>query len=1027
MSAGYQSNLNPCPRIDQDTRLKTAYDAYNMMGPGVHKLHSVPRSGVTTSMLAESINRSEKFVAVMSTNAQAVKAVEDAERWAYTRDPNKHVIHIPANHQCRFNVEMCEKYPGLKSLPIMPIPETCVDKKGNKCEHYDACPVTEVLRSPSAHGYTLTYDKITAIIAASYERPDSTAAKILRKIIDATNIIFDDAHHLQNGKVERYTIINSNPKASKVKANRFDMTVTEDRYKYLHMALDAMKRIETDQGVKQLANEVNDLAGSDDNKTKKCSRKIPNPHKLDAEMDPGTFLMACWNEIIDLAIHVHNDTGLGIGMREVLALYPIIQIAVSDTIHLHGYRNRDEIKVDMVASSTLQQQMIRAFVTKRKKEESRVIFASSTFGSLDYTKFIRLNDTINDITFGRQGDPLDTNNSMVIITDNRKFDNYTKYEDLNSIIRDILNIIAAYDIENIEIFANSRHEALMIERRCHEMGYGLIEINYFKTTNKNIKNHDLETAYHVKNKRIAILIGSAEKPTSWFDVQYESTEDARKARIEVRDMDTYRAASMVKDPQGKEMSIIFCMGVPYREADGAATWGPGRHLEPRDKQDQRIKNLKTGLLDDQVPVQYEVVTDKQLSKPEIIKCSSIEEMVLTAMQHKPSKNRHWGLDDPYIFEEMLKWEYRQNHPEEEPDPDGTKALARRGILDLSITTKHAIEAINNVRAFCKEAKKNSVTVYSDIEFLELFCNRKDVFAVQQEDGSYLPEKYLWLSNDILLAHVQGDHTIGVYTLDVNNIVRWICWDIDAHFDPTKETEYELLAKQKKADQDAQRLYDYLCALGLHPIFEKSGSPHSYHIWLFIKPVEAKTAKAFGEDIKAALGLKCELFPKQTVLNTKKGYGNLVKLPFALHQKHKTRSTVLVGGEWVENIIKCTVHAVDISAYVPVPRAVSVDETKTWKNNKKGIRPIFKWLLTQDLTEREGHWARIACVREFYCNGMTDVGELAALFEAQYDYEFEKSVEKVCSIIKEDYGPWRWETMQDSFPSFVQAYRESHGN
>ena len=68
----------------------------------------------------------------------------------------------------------------------------------------------------------------------------------------------------------------------------------------------------------------------------------------------------------------------------------------------------------------------------------------------------------------------------------------------------------------------------------------------------------------------------------------------------------------------------------------------------------------------------------------------------------------------------------------------------------------------------------------------------------------------------------------------------------------------------------------------------------YHVWIFFnKPVQA----SYGQQlIKSRLnkeGIKGhEIFPKQTELNQNRRYGNLVKIPLALHKVSGKRSEII---------------------------------------------------------------------------------------------------------------------------------------
>ena len=69
----------------------------------------------------------------------------------------------------------------------------------------------------------------------------------------------------------------------------------------------------------------------------------------------------------------------------------------------------------------------------------------------------------------------------------------------------------------------------------------------------------------------------------------------------------------------------------------------------------------------------------------------------------------------------------------------------------------------------------------------------------------------------------------------------------------------------------------------------------YHVWIFFEPtIQAEYAQKL---VKARLNRigsnRHEVFPKQTELNASRKFGNLVKLPLALHRVSGKRSEILM--------------------------------------------------------------------------------------------------------------------------------------
>ena len=133
---------------------------------------------------------------------------------------------------------------------------------------------------------------------------------------------------------------------------------------------------------------------------------------------------------------------------------------------------------------------------------------------------------------------------------------------------------------------------------------------------------------------------------------------------------------------------------------------------------------------------------------------------------------------------------------------------------------------------------------------------------------------------------RGHFRLGAYTLDVDNTVKWACWDLDgaghkaALADPTGA-----LVRLRQRHRDA----------GLDLSCERSGGANGWHGWVFFdKPIPATLVRqallpltlthellSGGGVADVRRGQGIELFPKQDALrekNGERGFGNLVWLP-----------------------------------------------------------------------------------------------------------------------------------------------------
>lgn len=98
------------PRINDDVRIGLAVQYYDQIQSGLIQLYKTTRAGVTTAICAESINRKERFTAIVPTHAISSETIEcDAVK--YSDNPRANIIPLLPNKECEKNQKMLESYP----------------------------------------------------------------------------------------------------------------------------------------------------------------------------------------------------------------------------------------------------------------------------------------------------------------------------------------------------------------------------------------------------------------------------------------------------------------------------------------------------------------------------------------------------------------------------------------------------------------------------------------------------------------------------------------------------------------------------------------------------------------------------------------------------------------------------------------------------------------------------------------------------------------------------------------------------
>jgi hypothetical protein len=162
----------------------------------------------------------------------------------------------------------------------------------------------------------------------------------------------------------------------------------------------------------------------------------------------------------------------------------------------------------------------------------------------------------------------------------------------------------------------------------------------------------------------------------------------------------------------------------------------------------------------------------------------------------------------------------------------------------------------------------------------IFLNRIDSYAIMKEglNEYFVIKKGIY--PDLLIKHINGESTIGVFQLSHASNVKWVCWDFDSGENKSIKDVFE----------EAKKLFSFLKNKGYHPLLEFSGMK-GYHVWIFCQPTNAKNAKEFAEKMCNESGIHPhEIFPKQIILK-ENGYGCMVKLPLGIHRVSRKRSII----------------------------------------------------------------------------------------------------------------------------------------
>jgi superfamily II DNA or RNA helicase len=166
------------------------------------------------------------------------------------------------------------------------------------------------------------------------------------------------------------------------------------------------------------------------------------------------------------------------------------------------------------------------------------------------------------------------------------------------------------------------------------------------------------------------------------------------------------------------------------------------------------------------------------------------------------------------------------------------------------------------------------------EWNRLLCRKPKIKCADCKNRSLLP-----VTDTVILDHLNGKHTIGVYPL----LPDESCWFLAVDFD--KRAWREDVAEFIRASE----------VVNIFPAVERSRSGNGAHIWFFFdRPIPASLARRFGSVILTrAMGRRHQIgfdsydrfFPSQDTL-PKGGFGNLIALPLQQKAREKGNSLFL---------------------------------------------------------------------------------------------------------------------------------------
>ncbi len=167
------------------------------------------------------------------------------------------------------------------------------------------------------------------------------------------------------------------------------------------------------------------------------------------------------------------------------------------------------------------------------------------------------------------------------------------------------------------------------------------------------------------------------------------------------------------------------------------------------------------------------------------------------------------------------------------------------------------------------SNKTGKSGYSPVcknEFSRFKCDKPRIKCNECANRELQP-----LTEDVILKHLKGEITVGIYPLLPGDLCNFLVIDFD----------------EKTYEKDVIAFWDICDQLNIPIYVEKSRSGNGAHVWIFFEEtVLARNARKMGNILitktmeKASLDLSSydRLFPNQDIMPNG-GFGNLIALPF----------------------------------------------------------------------------------------------------------------------------------------------------
>lgn len=516
----------------------------------------------------------------------------------------------------------------------------------------------QVLRE-DADIIVVTVDKLVALMLNSEiekkkkkkENEDEEpllSSKILNKLFSVKTVIFDEAHWMQNpppvsttialkkgqkvqyvDKFARYGRIRDDfcislesiEKLGKKDEVLVDYDPVSDEYDPYEMmarvTLSFAALISGDE-IREARDALIEELNKPEYHEKHLGKVRSNPQcNWRTKRDMAACAVNVCREAIQMITKGEHKSKYKLTIDDINALFDMASIVTADIVQINAIRVNGIFNINMSVANRIKLGMVAHFIRHFKElGDKRVILTTATFGCFDYDFVLPEGEVFGRVLFGENGDPLGTNDKMLILTDTKRLSftkgKYSALQQMPEITKNIIDIINEFGdcfvVAPNKMLADSYQRSLAIEEYY-------VDVTYYNSG---------KTIGVKSDCRVAVVICAAEIPTHACDTITTNKKEAMIRRQDNVEIATAQAINRVKDPAGLSPSVVFMFGVTKNQANNIVTWGIDREISVLDNEKGKKKDL-------------EVTCSTYIAKPKVENHGDFTSNLCAAI-------RHMGID-----------------------------------------------------------------------------------------------------------------------------------------------------------------------------------------------------------------------------------------------------------------------------------------------------------------------------------------------------------------------------------------------